>query len=275
MSTRSTTFRTASGVLLAFFLASAPALAQGPPADAINLSQVAVYNSPQDIASWPVTTAITRVDTQRPDGLSFTFSAQNTWPDYVPPGWMGGLQYTVWAVVQVNGQWYTSGFIQMWRGRASTGAPLLTDFAKNWVYDARWGPMMGHQPVVGEQMGFFVSSGDARNVTTATSVRERSNVVVISVPANDTGSFTFPASAPALTATPVFRSFASDFDSDGKVDVAVFTAANAAWSILNSRTQTVSNYAWGAVGDIPVPHDYDGDGTTDLAVFRPVTGTWY
>src|SRR4051794_23580798 len=105
MSTMSTKFRAASAMLLALFLYSAPAFAQRPPADAINLSQVAVYNSPADIASWPVTTAITRVDTQRPGGLSFTFSAQNRWPDYVPPGWTGGLQYTVWAVVQVNGQW--------------------------------------------------------------------------------------------------------------------------------------------------------------------------
>src|SRR6059058_608098 len=105
MSKGSTTVWTAFTVLLVLFLKSAPALAESPPADAINLSQVAVYNSPADIASWPVTTAITRVDTKRPDGLSFTFSAQNTWPDYVPPGWEGGLQYTVWAVVQVNGQW--------------------------------------------------------------------------------------------------------------------------------------------------------------------------
>ena len=89
---RSTTFFTAFGALLALVLASAPALAQGPPADAINMSQVAVYNSPADIASWPVTTAITRVDMQRPDGLSFTFSARNTWPDYLPPGWDGPLQ---------------------------------------------------------------------------------------------------------------------------------------------------------------------------------------
>src|SRR3954470_1744418 len=219
MRSRSTTFFTAFGVLLALVLGSAPALAQGLPADAINLSQVTVYNSPADIASWPVTTAITRLDEQSPNGLSFTFSARNTWPDYVPPGWDGGLQYTVWAVVQVNGQWYTSGFIQMWRDRASTGAPILTDFAKNWVYDSRWGPMMGHQPVVGEQMGFFVSSGNARGVTTATSVRERSNVVVISVPANDTGSFTFPDHAPVQTRR---RRVTTDFDGDGLADVAVY-----------------------------------------------------
>src|SRR5450759_1145309 len=106
MHIRSTKFRTAFGVLLALFLGSASARAQGVPRDAIDLSKAAVYNSPLDIASWPVTTAITRLDMQpqAPNyGLSFTFSAQNTWPDYVPPGWTGGLQYTVWAVVKVNG----------------------------------------------------------------------------------------------------------------------------------------------------------------------------
>ena len=71
----------------------------------------------------------------------------------------------------------------MWRGRAGTGAPILSDFARNWAYDARWGPMMGHQPFAGEQMGFFVSSGNARGEAGVTARRERSNVVIIVVAA--------------------------------------------------------------------------------------------
>jgi hypothetical protein len=93
--------------------------------------------------------------------------------------------------VQVNGQWNTSGFIQMWRGRLSTGAPILTDFATNWAYDTRWGPMNGYHPHVGELMGFFLSAGNARGVSGVSSVRERSNVVVVALPAGDTGSFSF------------------------------------------------------------------------------------
>jgi hypothetical protein len=157
--------------------------------DAIDLTQVAVYNSPADIAQWPVTATITRLDMSPSAGLSFEFTTKNSWPDYTPPGWDGSLQYTVWAVVRVNGRWYTSGYIQMWRGRASTGAPILSDFARNWAYDARWGPMMGHQPQVGEQMGFFVSAGDARGVGGVTSRRERSNVILVNLPAGDSGSF--------------------------------------------------------------------------------------
>ena len=163
--------------------------------DAINLNQVAVYNSPADIASWPVTTKITSL-TMQPSGaplggVSLTFSAQNTWPNAAPPGFTGGIQYTVWAVVKINGQWNTSGFIEMWQGRPSTGAPILSDFAKNWAYDSRWGPMAGYQPQVGEQMGFFVSAGDARGFSGPTSVRERSNVVVVALPAGDSGTFGF------------------------------------------------------------------------------------
>jgi hypothetical protein len=168
----------------------------GPAAgDMLNLSSVNVYNSPSDIASWPITTKITRLDMQNSGGsspgLTFTFSALNTWPNTIPPGFTGGIQYTVWAVVKVGGQWNTSGFIEMWQGRGATGAPILSDFAKNWAYDSRWGPMAGYQPQAGEQMGFFVSAGDARGNLKPTSVRERSNVVLVNLPANDSGSFGF------------------------------------------------------------------------------------
>jgi hypothetical protein len=165
------------------------------PNDAINLNRAGVYNSPSDIASWPVTAKITSL-TMQPSGspaagLSFTFTTQNSWPNTPPPGFTGGIQYTVWAVVKINGQWNTSGFIEMWQGRPSTGGPILSDFARNWAYDARWGPMAGYQPQVGEQMGFFLSAGDARGNSAPTSVRERTNVVVVSLPGGDSGTFGF------------------------------------------------------------------------------------
>jgi hypothetical protein len=164
----------------------------GPaPNDALNLGSAGVYNSPRDIASWPATAAITRLDMSPSGGLNVEFTTKQSWPDVVPPGFTGPLQYTVWAVVNIGGQWSTSGFIQMWRGRESTGAPILQEFAINWAYDARWGPMKGYQPHPGEQMGFFVSAGNARGETGVSSVRERSNVVVVALPAGDSGSFTF------------------------------------------------------------------------------------
>jgi hypothetical protein len=159
--------------------------------DQMNLSSAHVYNSPPDIASWAVTGCITQLTMDPSAGLSFQFTTSNSWPDVTPPGWDGPLQYTVWAVVNQGGTWNTSGFIQMWRGRGSTGGPILSNFANNWAYDSRWGPMAGYQPHAGEQMGFFLSAGNARGFTTVSSLRERTNVVVVPLPGGDSGSFTF------------------------------------------------------------------------------------
>jgi hypothetical protein len=177
----------------------APAPEPTPPpvnlaADQMNLAEATVYNSPADVASWPITTRITRLDMLGCNGgIAMTFAAQNTWPNYTPPGWDGPLQYTVWAVANVNGHWNTSGFIQFWRGRENTGAPILPlscGFPVNWAYDGRWGPMNGYRPSVGERMGFFVTAGDARNVGGVTSLRERSNVVVVDLP-SEFGTWTW------------------------------------------------------------------------------------
>lgn len=169
--------------------------------DAIDLHTALVVAAPSDIADWPVTTRITRLEMRTPDGLLLTFSALRDWPDYTPPNWAGPMQYTVWPVVNIAGRWVTSGIVQMWRGRPNTGAPILTDFAKNWVYDSRWAPMTGHQPIVGEAMGFFVSAGNARGENGGTFVRERSNVVLVNLPAGDVGSFTFD-DVPIVVPTP-------------------------------------------------------------------------
>jgi len=57
-----------------------------------------------------------------------------------------------------------------------------SQYAQNWYYDPiRWGPMVGHQPQPGEQVGFLVTAGDARNNGNV-AVRERSNVVSIAFP---------------------------------------------------------------------------------------------
>jgi len=51
--------------------------------------------------------------------------------------------------------------------------------------------MAGYQPHAGEQMGFFVSAGNARGEGGVSSVRERSNVVIVSLPQGDNGFFPF------------------------------------------------------------------------------------
>lgn len=247
-------------------LSASPAHAQ-VAADMINLSQVTVYNSPADVASWPITQSITALH-MRPSGdpisgVSVESNALSVWPEYTPPGWSGPLQYTVWAVVKVNGAWYTSGYIQMWKGRASTGAPIIAEFALNWAYDARWGPMMGHQPVVGEQMGFFLTAGDARGVGGVTSVRERTNVVLVNLPANDTGDFTFAGGAGTRMI------LTGDLSGDLKTDIiAQDTAGRVNLSIGNGLldftmpsspyNNVVSSWNIVALGDM------NGDGKKDL-----------
>jgi hypothetical protein len=176
--------------------------------DAIDLSRATVYSSPPDIASWPITTTIDRL-TMRPGkehGLSFSFGANASWPDYVPPGWEGPIQYTVWAGVQTAGIWHVAGFIQMWRTRPSTGAPIL-EFWQEWAYDiGRWGPLASVRPKAGDQMIFLLSAGNARRGSAGrepevTSVRERSNVVIVSLPPGDSGVFTFSPGAQSSATT--------------------------------------------------------------------------
>jgi hypothetical protein len=68
----------------------------------------------------------------------------------------------------------------------------------------------------------------------------------------------------------------SDFDGDGKDDVAVFRPAEANWYSINSSTNTVALQNWGLPTDKIVPGDYDGDGKTDYAVWRAgPPSDWY
>jgi hypothetical protein len=169
----------------------------GPSAanDAVSLSLATILNSPRDLGRWPITTAITSIDI-RSNGVRVEFSKKSgpgRWPDITPPGWDGPLQYTLGMVLNHNGQWYASAPVEFWYGLDYSGGPP-SQYAHNWFYDpGRWAPMTYHQPAVGEQIGFFVCAGDCRNSTdgSRSPVKERSNVVVVTMPTDGGATFRF------------------------------------------------------------------------------------
>jgi hypothetical protein len=67
----------------------------------------------------------------------------------------------------------------------------------------------------------------------------------------------------------------SDFDGDGRADLAQWRPSDGIWWILESSTGGYRSRQWGLSGDVPVAADYDGDKKTDLAVWRPANGVWY
>src|SRR6185436_650752 len=98
-----------------------PACPGGPKE--IDLHGVTLYANPPDLADWPMTTTLTEVDFNN-DGVFVDFSKKdgpNRWPDVVPPGWMGPLEYTLGMVECINGQWYGSAVIEYWNGLQASG----------------------------------------------------------------------------------------------------------------------------------------------------------
>lgn len=167
--------------------------------DMIDLSTVRILNSP-DIHDWPATAAITALEL-RPSGVHVDFTKKtgaDRWPD-VPfgnPSEHGTLQYTLWILLDIAGQWLAAGCIEFWFGLDENGGPV-DGYAKNWYYDAnRWPGMAGHQPAVGELVGFLVTSGDARHGDDGVGLHERSNIVTVAFPDAAGHNYSFPSAPP-------------------------------------------------------------------------------
>jgi len=167
----------------------------GIAADMVPLTAAVIHNSPLNLASWPVTSAI-RVVEIRPNGIHVEFSKQDgagRWPDYTPPGWDGPLQYTLGMVLAIGDQLHASAPVQFWHGLSSAGGPP-SQYALNWFYDPfRWAPMTYHQPAVGETIGIFACAGDCRNKPdgSGSPVKERTNTVSVVMPTDAGARYTF------------------------------------------------------------------------------------
>lgn len=152
-------------------------------AQSFNLATAKMWDSPPDFAVWPEAAKITSID--------FTGSAMlvefdrrngsNRWPDQIPPGFEGPLQYTLGMCRFIEGAWHCAGVVQFWYDRPLDSTAEPSRFWREWWYDAaRWGPLASVRPVEGELVGIFVGSGDLRGRTwtraTCPGVCERSNI---------------------------------------------------------------------------------------------------
>jgi hypothetical protein len=68
-----------------------------------------------------------------------------------------------------------------------------------------------------------------------------------------------------------------DYDSDGRIDIAVFRPTDGVWYIRQSSDDQPRYEYWGNTGDRACPGDYDRDGKADLCVVRNENGqlTWH
>ena len=158
-----------------------------------NLQQATILDSPDNFAFFTETAKITTL-VMGPSGINVDFTKKHgpdRWPDILPPGFSGYIQYCLGMAWKIDGRWYASAPIEMWNDRPEGGGPPQ-DYALNWFYNpARWAPMTFHQPAPGETIGFFVVAGDTRGFNSNQKYQERSNVVMIPMPDSGGATFTF------------------------------------------------------------------------------------
>lgn len=145
--------------------------------------RTAVLTGGATVSGWPITTELTTVDLQ-PGGFALSFSKKSgpgRWPDVIPLGWTGPVQYTLWLGAKANGQWHLAASLLYWQGLDVSGGPVIDarQYAENlWYLDP---VLKAHAPAIGESIAVLVTAGGQRGLN-APSISERSNVVTIPFP---------------------------------------------------------------------------------------------
>jgi hypothetical protein len=142
----------------------------------IDPASIQVVNSPADAFSYPIVSDIRSVQVGAQLNIDFD---QTSFPVVVPPGFASGITGTVWAILNINGQWWASGFIMFYPGVQDYGGGF-DNMQANWWYSSRWGPMAGHRFSPGEQMGLCITGGACRD-NTGPFAAVRTNIVLLTV----------------------------------------------------------------------------------------------
>lgn len=156
--------------------------------DMIPIDQITWVNGP-DFNQFKIATKLTELKIAEDCYVNFgKKDGPDRWPDATTPEWEGPLQYSMGVVMKIDGKWYGCAPIELWYGKAGGGGPIHSQdigngkgqIEANWFYNSSWSPMHTHQPKAGEQLGFFVCAGDARN--NYCPLKERSQIVTFKLP---------------------------------------------------------------------------------------------
>ena len=145
-----------------------------------NVNDVTWLDNP-NLSHWAETAKITSIDFST--GYVLVDFDKRSGPDQWPAVPFGAgsndpLQYTLGMCFNLDGKWFCSAAIQFWPGRDLEASGPASNIALDWFYDTRWGPMAGHQPAFGEQVGIFVANGNVRD-SLSWAIEQRSDIVIV------------------------------------------------------------------------------------------------
>ena len=145
-----------------------------------NVNDVTWIDNP-NMSGWAETSKITSIDFST-GYINVDFDKRegpNQWPPApFGDGGDGQIQYTLGMCFNLGGRWYCSAAIQFWPGRELKASGPLVNVALDWYYDARWSPMTGHQPAIGELVGIFAANGNVRD-SMSWAIEQRTDVVLL------------------------------------------------------------------------------------------------